>query len=80
MPNVWIEATPGETDSERLERLVLHGLKCGKGSLIQLGYHVGENVAGKPTKGARGHILAALARLCSAGKAQQVSEHSWRVA
>ena len=39
--NVWVEAPVNETEARKNERLVLHGMRCGKYSLAALSYHIG---------------------------------------
>jgi hypothetical protein len=70
--NVWVEAPPQETATRRSERLVLHGLRCGKHSIAALSYHIGSDSKGVDARDA-------LERLEKRGKVKR-TERGWELA
>lgn len=68
---LWESPCPRESPAQTTDRLVLHGLRCGKRDLTALAYHAGFVGARH-----RGSVVEALKRLQRAGKVRAVN-NTW---
>lgn len=69
----WVSPPPHESDDDKTDRLVLHGLRCGKTRFTTLAYHVGLTPTGE-----QGRVTLALRRLVARGQVRKTSE-GWAV-